>query len=93
MLAAETLPGCVRGAEEQSGSQAQAKPQSAWMLFIQDRREQVKLDNPDIAVTQQQKVRGARNPRGKRMGSRRDAVAFLLLGVRGSTLSWVFYLL
>lgn len=28
------------------------------MLFIQERREQVKRDNPDIAVTQQQKVRG-----------------------------------
>lgn len=26
------------------------------MLFIQERREQVKRDNPDIAVTQQQKV-------------------------------------
>ncbi|CAM9541797.1 unnamed protein product, partial [Laminaria digitata] len=40
----------------QSSAQSQSKPQSAWMLFIQDRREQVKLDNPDIAVTQQQKI-------------------------------------
>lgn len=40
----------------QASSGGQSKPQSAWMLFIQERREQVKRDNPDIAVTQQQKV-------------------------------------
>ncbi len=39
-----------------SSSGGQSKPQSAWMLFSQERREQVKRDNPDIAVTQQQKV-------------------------------------